>query len=476
MLKNDHNPHNPILIVDDETYALKSFELTLRSGGLNNIISCSDSRRVYDLIEREEIELVLLDLLMPDLPGDEILSRMSESRPEIPVIMVTGVNEVDTAVICMQKGAFDYVLKPANRDRLLPAVYRAIEVRQLRRENSALAQCFFQDTLKHPERFSRIITKSSKMRSIFQYCEAVARGRHPILITGETGVGKELVAEAIHEISGRSGDFVGINVAGLDDNYFSDTLFGHVRGAFTDALTVRSGLIEKATGGTLFLDEIGDLSLASQVKLLRLLDKNEYFPLGSDVSKPANVRFIFATNKDLSAAVSEGRFRQDFYYRMRTHHLHVPALRDRADDIPILLDHFIFAAAKEFNKIAPSYPLELVSFLQNYAFPGNIRELKSLVFDAVGRCHSEILSSDCFQIEMQPRKNISAYPFHPLGPSIKHWLAQLEKFPSIKETTAALIDEALSQANNNQRIAALMLGITPQALNQRLRKDRRNSG
>jgi DNA-binding NtrC family response regulator len=171
---NDMNPQSPILIVDDEVHAIKSFELTLRSGGLNNIVPCSNSLKVYGILERTEVEVVLLDLVMPELSGEEILPRIAERFPEIPVIMVTGTNEVDIAVRCMQKGAFDYVLKPVNRERLLPSVYRAIEVRQLRRENAKLREYFFSDSLQQPEKFSKIITQSTKMRAIFQYCEAVA--------------------------------------------------------------------------------------------------------------------------------------------------------------------------------------------------------------------------------------------------------------------------------------------------------------
>jgi DNA-binding NtrC family response regulator len=466
----DDNPQNPILIVDDEVHAIKSFELTLRSGGLSNVIPCQESLKVYEILEGTEVELILLDLLMPDLSGEEILSKTAERFPEIPIIMVTGINEVDTAVRCMQKGAFDYVLKPVNRERLLPSIKRAIEVRELRRENAKLTKCFFSDSLEQPDKFSKIVTQSPKMRAIFQYCEAVARGNHPILITGETGVGKELVAEAIHDASGRQGNLVAVNAGGLDDNMFSDTLFGHVRGAFTDAVTVRSGQIEKAAGGTVFLDEIGDLSPTSQVKLLRLLDKHEYFPLGLDVAKPANARFLFATHRNLSALVKEGRFRDDLYYRLRTHHVHVPPLRERIDDVPVLFDYFLEEACREFNTDRPEYSRDIVSLLRRYGFPGNVRQLKSMVFDAVGRRQSKMLSMEPFLGAMQDGHTPAPFASRGLSASTKAWLDQAERFPTLKETVAVLVEQALARAKGNQREAALMLGITPQALCQRLKK------
>ncbi|MFH1117427.1 MAG: sigma-54 dependent transcriptional regulator [Pseudomonadota bacterium] len=471
--KRGRAPHKPILIVDDEIHAVKSFEVALRTGGYTNIVTCSESPRVFEILAGMEAELILLDLLMPDLSGEEILSSLVVKYPEIPVIMVTGVNEVETAVRCMQRGAFDYVLKPVDRERLLPIVRRATEMRQLKRENARLIHRFFSDSPEDPDKFSRIVTRNRNMKAIFRYCEAIAVGTHPVLITGESGVGKELIAEAIHALSEREGDLVAVNAAGVDDNMFADTLFGHVKGAFTDAAGVRLGRIERAAGGSLFLDEIGDLSLNSQVKLLRLLDKQEYVPLGADVAKPANVRFLFATHRDLSKLVQERRFREDLFYRLRTHTVRIPPLRERLDDIPILLDCFIEEAAREFDRERPTYGQDLVELLQSHHFPGNVRELKSLVVDAVGRSRSEVLSTDLFKTAIQGSEGAATiHGFVRPSSSVEPSFAHLDQLPTIKEATAALISEALHRSNGNQRAAAFMLGITPQALNQRLKNKR----
>lgn len=474
MHQKTKKPDFPILVVDDEEHSLKSFELSLRSHGFDNVILCRDSLGVMDILEKIEIEVILMDILMQGFTGEELLGKIAVQYPEIPVFMVTGVNEVETAVRCMQAGAFDYILKPVKTERLISSVKKAIELRHLRRENARLTEGFFSETVGRPEAFAHIVTRNRKMVSIFKYCEAIGGGNHPILITGETGVGKDLVAEAIHAISGRGRDMVAVNVAGLDDNVFSDTLFGHIKGAFTGAASIRKGYIEKAGDGSLFLDEIGDLSPTSQVKLLRLLDKREYVPLGSDMAKATSARFIFATHKDLPALVKSGQFRKDLFFRLQTHHIHIPPLRERLDDLPLLLEYFIAAAAEEFQKDMPTFGSELVSYLAQYRFPGNIRELQSIVFDAVGRNRGYILQPNLFAnaIENGGRGLLETSLLNPsfTNGNDSSWLSRLVPLPKLKELTKDLIAEALRRSKNNQRQAARMLGITPQALNQRMKR------
>lgn len=463
-------PPRPVLLVDDELHALKGLEMALRSIGINNTVCCQDSREACSLISEQEVEVVLLDIIMPNVSGEDILNWTVRESPDTLVIMVTGLSELDTAVRFMQMGAFDYILKPVKKDRLAASVNRAIEMRRLRRENTAFTRRFFNDSPEHPEIFADIITCNKAMQAVFQYCEVIAEGREPILVMGETGTGKELIAVSLHGASGREGDFVAVNVAGLDDNVFSDTLFGHKRGAFTGADQQRNGLIEKAAGGTLFLDEIGDLSEASQVKLLRLLQEREYFPLGSDVPKPADARVIVATHKNIDSLKDAGRFRKDLYYRLRTHRINIPPLRDRMDDIPYLLDYFLDEASEEFGRKKPAYHPELINLLNTYHFPGNVRELRSMVFDAMASHKSRMLSMDAFKSVIQAATSSDKEDNLPPEDNNVSWASSLKKLPTLKEADQILIQEAMKRANNNQRIAASMLGISHQALNKRLKR------
>jgi DNA-binding NtrC family response regulator len=455
-------------MVDDEVQALDSFETVLLFASINNILRCQDSRDVMPLLSRQEIEVMLLDLSMPHISGEELLSIVTKDFPEIPVIIITGSNDVETAVACMKTGAFDYMVKPVEKSRLISGLKRAIEIRELQRENRLLKAHVLFDQLEHPEAFSEIITDSEAMRSIFQYIEAISSTSQPVLITGETGVGKELVARAIHELSNRKGDFVPVNVAGLDDNIFADTLFGHKKGAFTGADQPRSGMIEQASGGTLFLDEIGDLSPASQVKLLRLLQDGEFFPLGSDIAKHSDTRVVVATNQNLQALQESGRFRKDLYYRLRAHHVHIPPLRDRYEDLPFLVDHFLEKASKTLGKEKPAPSAELSRLLATYPFPGNIRELESMIFDAVTSCKSEKLSLEPFRLYLQQSEPVTK------SEATEQSLASFtlkEKIETVSQRTEKqMIIDALNKTNQNRTKAADLLGISRRTLQNKIKE------
>ncbi|GAB6127367.1 sigma-54-dependent transcriptional regulator [Humidesulfovibrio idahonensis] len=468
-------PARPILIVDDERAALDGFEIALVSSGYTNIVAMDDSRKVMPFLAQHEAELILLDLIMPYVSGAELLEEIRRGHPEVPILIITAVNDIESVVDCIRHGANDYILKPVDKDHLQNRVRKALEMRELERENALLSKSLLEGGVRRPEVFADIVTQDAKMLGIFKYCEAVAPSTKPILITGETGTGKELVARAIHQLSGRKGEFVGVNIAAFDDPVFADTLFGHVRGAFTGADSTRPGLVEKAAGGTLFLDEIGDLPALSQVKLLRLLQEKEYFPVGSDSMKKANVRIVASTLKNLVELRRKGLFRDDLYYRLVTHQIHIPPLRERPADIAWLLDHFLDTDAKELSRKRPSYHPELINLLKTYPFPGNVRELRGMVSDALMNHTTHMLSSasfrnyivqeggeDCRREEQRPASALDNLEFSADN------LPQLKV--AIQKVSSLLVRTALQVSGGNQTVAASLLGISQQALSSKLKK------
>lgn len=466
------NPKLPILLIDDEVNLLNSFELSLNQFGINNTILCSDSREVQNILSNNNVSLILLDLSMPFIRGEDLLKNVVQEYPEIPIVIVTGDTEIETAIDCMKLGATDYLTKPVEQNRLINTVSKLLEIRRLRDENSTLKSRLISNELENPQAFKNIITQNSKMKSMFQYMEAIARTTEPILVTGETGVGKELIAQALHALSERKGRFVTTNIAGLDDQMFSDTLFGHKKGSFTNAMQDRKGQLEKAAGGTIFLDEIGDLNFQSQVKLLRMLQEREYYPLGSDDPRYTDALIILATNKNLEEMVEGGSFRKDLYYRLNVHHISPIPLRERLEDLPYLVEHFLVKASNNFQKKKPTVPPELYTLLSTYHFPGNVRELQSMIFDAVGTHKSKIMSLTKFKLHIAPRtEKISEINKTPINEKIRFG----EKLPTLKEVQNALVEEALKRTDNNQSIAAQLLGVTRQALNKRVIQVRKSN-
>lgn len=470
-------PEKPVLLVDDEAPWLRSLSMTLRGTiGFNNIIKCSDSRDVIQILKSNVISIVLLDLTMPHFSGQDLLQLITKDFPEIPVIILSGLNQVDTAVNCMKLGAFDYHVKTVETERLIYSIHHALSTREMHDENLRLKSLFLEDKLEYPDAFTDICTCSKKMRAVFQYCEAVAHSSEPILIYGESGVGKELIARAIHKIRSPNESWLAVNVAGLDDNAFSDTLFGHTKGAFTGAERVRRGMIEEAAGGTLFLDEIGDLNPTSQVKLLRLLQEGEYFPLGADRPRRLRAKLVFATNSDLTCQTAKGTFRKDLYYRLSTHQVRIPPLRERLDDLEVLIHKFVSDASTSFGKKVLSVPKGLTGLLSNHDFPGNVRELRAMIFNAVSLSKSDLLPLDSFMDIVCPHKelqtvetldsalgdnNSAASPQNTVFP---------ELLPSLEEAGHQLVSEAMRRAHGNQTLAASTLGITRQGLAKRLKK------
>ncbi len=465
----------PVLVVDDDREFLFSTSVSLRAAGIEPVLTFENGREILPFLLQTETAAIVLDATMSESSGAGLLEKLREEFPQIPVIVVARTADVDTIVRFMKAGAFDCFVKPVESRRLVSTVRGALELRESRRGIFTLQGYLIAPWPEKVQNFHGIVTHNRKMHSIFAYVEAVAKSPHPVLITGETGVGKELVARAIHDISGREKAFLAVNIAGLDDAVFSDTLLGHRRGAYTGAYQDREGLIARASGGTLFLDEIGDLETRSQVKLLRLLEEGEYYPLGSDDPRKSDARILCATHHDLPALVDAGRFRKDLYFRLRAHHVHVPPLRERMDDLPLLVDYCLEQAARSLGKRKPTPPAELVKLLGTYDFPGNVRELQSLIYDAVARHRGGVLSIESVQEALAGRRGRVEYKNNdgPPGGGNEVPFEIPTRFPTRKEADDYLVSEALRRAGGNQGIAAHMLGITREALNKRLVKQRK---
>lgn len=455
-----------VLLVDDETAWLHGLSLALeRTVGITDVICCNDSRQVLTMLQRKPVDLILLDITMPYITGEELLPQIVADYPEIPIIVLTGINQVDLSVRCMQLGAFDFFVKTVDQQQLIAGIQRAVKMLRLQQENRQLNQHFLSTQLNHPEAFAEISSHDQQILSICKYLEAVAVGPHPILILGESGTGKELFAKAVHTIGRPGQPWVALNVAGLDDNVFSDTLFGHVRGAFTGAEQTRPGMIESAAQGTLFLDEIGDLSPASQVKLLRLLQEGEYLPLGADRPRRSEARIVLATNVNLQQEIENGSFRRDLYYRLAAHQVTLPPLRKRRGDLPLLIKQLLQKLSTELNKPLPDYPAELAVLLGTYHFPGNIRELEGMLANALSTHQKGTLSLASFRQLLGAPEQLPADTN-----SAQQKLRFSDTLPSIEEAGRLLVEEALRRAQGNQTIAAALIGISRPGLNKRLKK------
>ncbi|MCP4155027.1 MAG: sigma-54-dependent Fis family transcriptional regulator [bacterium] len=436
-MKKSIYPKFPVLLVDDETDFLNSMKFTLLSNGITNVRRCSDGREVMALLEKERFSLIILDILMPHINGSELLPEITREHPGVPVVMLTAVDNFQTAVDCMKNGAFDYLAKPIVRNRLLKIIENILDTTDVKKENSRLHEFFFNKELIKPEAFSEIITMNSDMLNILKYIEAIADSKQPILVTGETGTGKQLIARAIHKQSGREGHFVSKKVGGLDNAQFMDQLYR------------TGGLLEQAQEGTLFLDEIGDISSHCQANLLQLLPERDYQPLDFAARPPSNARIVVATHKDLTAMKNEGTFRKDLYHRLNIHKVHLPPLRERKEDIPLLVDSFVKESAKILNKKTPSIPRELQYTLMNYDFPGNIRELGSLIYDAVnlhtsGPLPLESIVEKIGSGDVDPDENKIVFS---------------KELPTFKEMRERYLEEVLSRAGGDSKKAAALADL-----------------
>ncbi len=457
-----------ILVLDDDQNFLDSMRRLLISNNLMDVVTLDKSDELLDVLDQREFAVLLMDWVMPGLGGDKLLPVVIERYPDMPVIIMTGINDAQHIVGCIKQGAFDYLTKTIDSHLILSSIDKACQFSEITLQNRRLKKYLLGEALLTPEIFSEILTYNPHMQAIFKIIETMGMSSNPVMITGETGVGKELFARAIHRASGVNGDFVALNVAGLDDHMFADTLFGHRKGAFTGAHETRAGLISKAQGGTLFLDEIGDLGRGSQVKLLRLLQEREYYRLGSDALIKSSARIITASNADFNTVVSQGKFRSDLYHRLRSHHIHIPPLRERKEDIPLLIDHYLQNSAASMGRAMPSLSREARDALEAYQYPGNVRELINLMHNAVACNNKDTLALKDFPGLNPSEANLNLRDFSVFQDQQFRIHATFPQFPTLESVEKLLIGEALRLSTGNKSIAADLLGIARSTLHRKL--------
>lgn len=456
-----------ILVMDDDQSYLDGIRRLLLSHNYNDVVTIDTNEGLLELLEQREFAVFLMDWIMPGRDNTVLLSQVIERYPNMPVIIITGINDTQHIVSCIKQGAFDYVTKTTDSNRMMTCIDKACQFNEITRQNQQLKRYLLGEELLAPEIFSEIRTINPHMQGIFKLIETMSISNNPVMITGETGVGKELIAHAIHNASGAQGEFVALNVAGLDDRMFADTLFGHKKGAFTGAHESRKGFISKAQGGTLFLDEIGDLGSDSQIKLLRLLQEREYYRLGSDALMKSDARIITASNADFTMLLSQGQFRRDLFHRLRSHHIHIPALRERKDDIQLLIDHYLKTSASSMGRSVPVISEEVRTTLEEYQYPGNVRELVNLIHNAVACNDSGTLTFKDFPGISSP-DTLDSQDFRIIRDKQFHIHATFSQFPSLEAVEKLLIDEALRLSSGSKTIAADLLGVARSTLHRKL--------
>jgi DNA-binding NtrC family response regulator len=447
------DPRGRILLVDDEANARTALVELLKEEGYQ-VESAADGFKALPKLADFAPDLLLTDLKMPGMDGIELMRKARERDPECVCMVMTAYGAVDTAVAAMREGAADYVTKPINVDELVIVLDRAIERRRLRAEAGQL-----RERLSQMHRISNIVGSSPAMQRVFDTVMQVAPSRASVLITGESGTGKELVAAAIHEHSPRAGRaFVKLHCAALAETILESELFGHERGAFTGAIARRDGRFQQADGGTLFLDEIGEISPATQIKLLRFLQEHEFERVGGNQTIKVDVRVVAATNRDLLARVKEGAFREDLYYRLNVVTIDVPPLRKRPSDVPLLAMHFLRKYVKENDKAGlTGFSDEALSRLSGYSWPGNVRELENAVERAVVVCRNEQIRVE----DLSPSITHSAGASEPNGmPQVPgSSIAEIEKYAILK---------TLEHTGGSTSRAAQILGISARKIQYRL--------
>ncbi len=456
-MSSSHPLRGDILVVDDERSMREFLAIYLRRAG-HRVQAASGCAEARAALAAQEHDVVITDLRMPDGTGLDVLAESKSLRPETQVVVVTAYATADTAIAAMKAGAYDYLTKPFKVDEVGLVVERALERRVLLRQNVAL-----RDEIKGRYKLDRLLGKSALMQRVFDVIRKIAPARTSVLLVGESGTGKELAARALHELGVRSDRaFVAVNCGAIPEALLESELFGHVRGAFTGATSEKTGLFEAAHGGTLLLDEVAELPQAMQVKLLRALQERKIKPVGGVAEREVDVRVVAATNRDLEAEVEKGTFRQDLYYRLNVIQVRLPALRERKEDIPLLVDHFVRKFAAEHGRSITGVDPDAMSALTAYGFPGNVRELENLVERAVTLSVDDRVTLAALPaLSAAAPAAASASELPPEGLDLEREVEAFER---------RIILKALDRTGGNRTEAARLLGVSFRSLRYRLSK------
>ncbi len=451
--------HGTVLVIDDEEVMREVLDALLSREGYDVRIA-SDGYAGLELARSMAFDAVVVDVMMPGIDGLTVLSELKAIDEDLPVVMVTAFASVETALTAMKKGAFDYITKPFKNDEVAAVIRNAAERTRLQRENRILKQ----NLQSHGNRFSNIIGRSSKIRQVFDLIMQAAPSRTTVLINGESGTGKELVARALHNNSTRADKaFVTVNSGNLPPDLLESNLFGHVKGAFTGAVAPKKGLFEIADKGTIFFDEIGNVPLETQAKLLRVIQEREFMRLGGIDNIKVDVRIIAATNVDLRNMMEDGKFREDLYYRLHVIAVNLPALRERKEDIPLLVQHFLEKYGEENDRQGLELSPEALDLLIEYDWPGNVRELENVIERAVVLCSGNRIEDDLIpeHVRTTRRFQLPNFVLPPEGISFKEVTGDFER---------RLIETTLEASGGVQKRAAELLHIKPTTLNEMIKR------
>jgi len=449
-----------VLVIDDDVAVLNYFRVFLAQTPEYEVDILSDSTRAFETIDTGSFDVILLDMDMPVVHGRDVLKYVRQNHPEIEVIVITGVEDVQLAVESMKLGAYDYLCKPVDETRLHLTLERALERTRLRGEITKLRDRVSLEGIRHKEAFKGILTQSKSFLRVLQRVEQIAESENYVLIWGESGTGKELVARAIHQISRRRDrPFIAVNAGAFASELFSSEFFGHEKGAFTGAVRSKSGFFEEADGGTLFLDEIGELELPVQSKLLRVLQEGEYFRVGSTEKRGADVRIIAATNKDLAEEIEKGRFRRDLYYRLNICSIYLPPLRDREGDVELLANVFLEKQNRLNGKAVSLIAEDVIELWDLYEFPGNVRELENIIAEAV-----VVETSGTLKRRSLPRYLLDAVSKSRVS------LVPTGDRKTLAEMEAEHIRRTLELAAGNRTVTAQILGVSRVGLLSKIKR------